>query len=101
MALFKLSVSAEADILHIGAYTLDRWGKEQTARYLHQMETCCQRLAGQPLLGRACNHIRPGLRCMEQGSHIVFYRLAANFVLVVRILHKSMLPTRHSMEEDV
>jgi len=38
---------------------------------------------------------------MEQGSHIVFYRLAANFVLVVRILHKSMLPTRHSMEEDV
>ena len=99
MATFKLSLRAEADLLNIGAYTLDRWGEEQAARYLAQMEACCQRLADLPLLGRACNHIRPSLRCMEQGRHIVFYRPASEFVLISRILHQSMLPARHSMDE--
>jgi toxin ParE1/3/4 len=99
MATFKLSRRAEADLLNIGAYTLDRWGDDQAVRYLAELEACCQRLADLPLLGRACNHIRPGLRCMEQGSHIVFYRPAAEFVFISRILHQSMLPARHSMDE--
>ena len=100
MASFKLSRRAEADLLHIGAYTLDRWGNMQAVRYLAELEACCQRLAGVPMLGRACNRIRPGLRCMEVGSHIVFYRAASEFVLIVRILHQSMLPARHPMDED-
>jgi toxin ParE1/3/4 len=100
MASFKLSRRAEADLLHIGAYTLDRWGEEQAVRYLAELEACCQRLADLPLLGRACNHIRPGLRCMEQGRHIVFYRPASEYVFISRILHQSMLPARHSMDEE-
>ena len=101
MASFKFTRRAEADLLQIGVYTVDRWGKEQTASYLAQMEAACQRLADQPLLGRACNHIRPGLRCMEVGSHVLFYRPTSKFVHIVRILHRSMLPARHSMEEDI
>jgi len=100
MAAFKLSRSAEADLLHIGAYTLDRWGEQQAVRYLAELEDCCQRLADLPLLGRACNHIRPGPRCMEVGRHIVFYRPNAEFVFISRILHQSMLPARHSMDEE-
>ena len=100
MAAFKLSRRAETDLLHIGAFTLDRWGKEQAIRYLAQMEAGCQRLADQPRMGRTCNHVRPGLRCMEVGSHVLFYRSATEFVLIVRILHHSMLPVRHSMEDN-
>lgn len=100
MATFKLTRHAEADLYRIGVYTQDRWGKEQTARYLAQMEAACQRLVDQPLLGRACNHIRPDLHCMEVGSHIVFYRPTSKFALIVRILHRSMLPKLHSMEQD-
>jgi toxin ParE1/3/4 len=100
MTTFKLTRRTEADLLNIGDYTLDRWGKEQTVRYLAQMEAGCQRLADQPFLGRACDRIRPGLHCMEVGGHILFYRPASEFVLIVRILHKSMLPARHSMEGD-
>jgi len=100
MATFKLTQKAEADLLNIGAYTLDRWGKTQASRYLDELETCCQRIAEFPQMGRSCPHIRPGLRCMEQGKHILFYRNLGESVLISRILHQSMLPTRYSMDED-
>ncbi|MDR3744907.1 MAG: type II toxin-antitoxin system RelE/ParE family toxin [Acidobacteriaceae bacterium] len=100
MATFKLSRCAEEDLLNIADYTLERWGREQASRYLAEMESCCQRIAAHPQLGRSCHHIRPDLRRMEQGKHIIFYRALGESVLITRVLHQSMLPTRHSMDED-
>lgn len=95
MAAFRFSRRAEADLLSIGKYTLRTWGKAQTARYLSELEAFCQTLADNPALGRACDDIRPGLRRMEHGKHVVFYREALTGILISRILHQSMLPERH------
>jgi toxin ParE1/3/4 len=57
-------------------------------------------LAGNPGLGRSCDHVRPGLRRMEHGKHVVFYREEAGGILVVRILHRLMLPEKHSIDEE-
>jgi toxin ParE1/3/4 len=99
MALFRLSRRAEADLLSIGAYTLRTWGEDQTARYLEDLEACCQMLADSPALGRLCDDVRTGLRRMERGGHIVFYRQDVEGILVSRILHQRMLPERHAIND--
>jgi toxin ParE1/3/4 len=57
-------------------------------------------LADNPALGRSCDDIRPGLRRMESGQHVVFYREEAGGILISRILHQRMLPERHAMDDD-
>lgn len=100
MASFRLTLRAESDLLDIADYTRTTWGDVQCARYLDQLEECCQRLADHPNLGRACDNIRPGLRRREQGKHVVYYLRNGDDILVVRILHERMLPERHLDEAD-
>ena len=99
MATLSFSRRAEADLFEIGAYTLQTWGADQTVRYLDQLENCCQRLADNPALGRRCDEIRPGLRRMEQGRHVIFYRQQEGGILVSRILHQRMLSERQVIDD--
>ena len=98
--MFRLSRRAEADLLSIAEYTLRTWGENQTVRYVDELESCCRMLADRPALGRACEDVRPGLRRMECGRHVVFYREDARGILVSRILHQRMLPERQAIEDE-
>jgi toxin ParE1/3/4 len=101
VAAFRFSRRAEADLLSIGGYTLRTWGETQAIRYIGEIEACCQMLGDNPALGRPCEDIRPGLRRMEHGKHVVFYRLQKpDGILVVRILHQRMLPERQAIEDS-
>ncbi len=99
MAAFRFSRRAEDDLLHIGDYTLHTWGKAQTARYLGELEVCCQRLADNPAFGRSCPSVQPGLRRFEHGEHVMFYRQASAGIFISRILHRRMLPDIHIFED--
>ncbi len=99
MPALRYSVRAERNLQMIADYTLNRWGEDQVIRYLDSLEVCCQQVAASPLLGRECNDVRPGLRRIEHGSHVIFYRVDAKGILVSRILHRSMLPWRHEVDE--
>jgi toxin ParE1/3/4 len=100
VAKFRFSRRAEADLLSIGEYTLCKWGENQAARYLSELEDCCQMLAHNPSLGRLCEHVRPGLRRFEHGKHVLFYREESSGILVFRILHQRMLPERHAIDSE-
>jgi toxin ParE1/3/4 len=100
VAAFRFSRRAEADLLSIAAYTLRTWGEDQTIRYLDNLEVCCRMLADNPALGRVIDDVRPGLRRMECGRHVVFYREATGGILVSRILHQRMLPEEHGIDDD-
>jgi toxin ParE1/3/4 len=84
--------------MDIATYTVNTWGRDQAMRYIDALEACCQRLADKPELGRACDQVRPGLRRLEYGRHVVFYRIAADGIMVSRILHQRMLPKRQSSD---
>jgi toxin ParE1/3/4 len=102
VAVYRFSRRAETDLVRIAAYTLRIWGEAQAVRYLDDLEACCQMLADHPELGRACDHIRSGLRRLEHGRHVVFYRQKAGGILVTRILHQRMVPERHpAIDENV
>ena len=100
MATCRFSRAAEADLVSIGVYTLRAWGPAQTERYLGELEACCQQLADNPATGRPCDHVRPGLRRLEQGKHVIFFRSEPGGILVSRILHERMLPERHAIDEE-
>jgi toxin ParE1/3/4 len=100
VALFRFSRRAEADLLEIGAYTLHTWGEDQAIRYLDDLEECCRTLAENPVLGRACHDVRPGLRRMERGRHVLFYRENAEGILISRILHQRMLPENYAIDDE-
>lgn len=99
MATYRLSRLAEADLMEIGAYTLNTWGEEQAIRYLNSLEACCQQQAEQPETGRACEQLRPGLRRIDCARHVIFYRVDTGGIVVSRILHRRMLAERHTLEE--
>jgi len=100
VAAFRFSRRAEADLKSIADYTLRKWGKSQAARYISELEVCCQRLAGNPALGRPCDYVRPGLRRLEHGKHVVFYRQERGGIMVSRILHQRMLPDRPATDDQ-
>jgi toxin ParE1/3/4 len=100
VAAFRFSRRADADLLSIGNYTLRTWGKAQTVRYLSELEDFCQTLPDNPALGRLCDDVRPGLRRLEHGKHVVFYRQEFTGILVSRILHQSMLPDKHDTRDQ-
>jgi toxin ParE1/3/4 len=99
MKLFIVSADAQADIDLIAAYTTDRWGWQQTDRYLAQLEDSFQLLAENPRMGRPCDAISSGLRRHEQGKHAVFYRLKPGGIRVVRVLHQGMIPAKSHFEQ--
>ncbi len=41
MALIRFSRRSEADLVEIGKYTLQIWGREQMDRYIDGLEACC------------------------------------------------------------
>jgi toxin ParE1/3/4 len=100
MGRFRFSRRAEVDLLSIGDYTLHKWGKAQAARYIGELEVCCQTLADNPALGRLCDHVRPGLHRHEHGTHVLFYRQERGGIVVSRILHQRMLPDRHAIDGE-
>lgn len=99
MAAIRFTRLAEADLLGIAAYTLRTWGEEQAAHYIDELEIRCQRLAENPGSGRPCDHVRPGLRRMTQGKHVIFFRCAEDGIIVSRILHERMLPEIHDLDD--
>ncbi|MBZ5607757.1 MAG: type II toxin-antitoxin system RelE/ParE family toxin [Acidobacteriia bacterium] len=99
MAVFRFSRLAERDLLGIAEYTLRTWGAGQAVIYLDELEACCRSLADHPALDRACDDIRPGLRRIEHGRHVVFYREKAGGILISRILHLRMLPDLNRIDD--
>lgn len=88
---FTLSNAAKADLKGIALFTQKEWGREQRNAYVKQFDDVFHKLAGTPLVGKTCDHIKLGYKKYPVGSHIIFYKNEANSSLeVVRILHKRM-----------
>jgi toxin ParE1/3/4 len=99
MKRFVVSDEAHADLDLIAAYTTDKWGWQQTDRYLTQLEDSFQHLAENPRMGRLCDAISAGLRRHEVGKHTVFYRIKPGGIRIVRVLHQQMIPAKSRFEQ--
>ena len=98
MPKFVVSDAAGSDIRGIIQYTTLQWSAEQAARYAAGLKECFRMLAQTPGMGRACDSVSLGLRRLEHGKHVVFYRIVTGGIRIVRVLHQRMLPVKSRFE---
>jgi toxin ParE1/3/4 len=96
MPPFLLTSAARKDIIDIGRFTSEKWGKRQRDKYLKQLDDTFRLLALKPDIGRDAEDIKFGYKKFSQGSHIIFYRAGTESkIVVIRILHNSMDVEQH------
>ena len=95
MTGFRLTPAAQRDLSSIWDFTEEHWDIRQAETYVNEIRAAIERIANDPVRGRACDEIRVGYRRYGIGGHLVFYVVSAEGVDVIRILHQRMDPTLH------
>lgn len=95
MTRYLLTPAAQADIEQIWEYTQERWDADQADGYNRELQHAIERAAAHPHIGRSCEDIRPGYFKIAVGSHVAFYQVTADAIIIVRILHQRMDVNRH------
>lgn len=98
MPKYVVSSAAGSDIRGIIRYSTLKWNAEQAMRYAAGIQKCFRTLAQSPGVGRDCESVSIGLRRFEHGKHVVFYRIVIDGILIVRVLHQQMMPTKSRFE---
>ena len=86
----EFTEAAERDLEAILHYTALQWGEQQVEVYLAVIEKALQLIQDNPDLGLAKYGVSGQLKGYKAGKHIIFYRLEAQTIYIVRILHGSM-----------
>lgn len=84
-----LSAAAERDLEEIFDYTLNEFGLDQAEKYTLEFQDSFDQLVVHPQSGRLRNEVKEGIRSLQKGSHIIFFRILHDHILIVRILHMS------------
>ncbi len=81
---------ARADIRQALKFSLKRWGSVQRDMYRAELNTAMFRLMDAPLIGLDRSDLASGLRSFPVRSHILFYRVENQTVVIYRVLHQHM-----------
>ena len=87
-----LSPAAQSVISDIWDFTAERWGLDQAEHYVASIRDTLTELAAGRRTSRTADDVVPGYRSCMAGSHIAYFRIKANDLIVIRILHQSMDP---------
>ena len=80
---------ASAELRTIADFTEERWGGQQASDYVADLRARIASLGEFPMRFPEFGPDRPGLRKMRCGSHVVFYVVGDETVVIARILHES------------
>ena len=95
MKRLRLTPQARADLDGIWEYYVKQWSVDQAETYFLALNSTMQLLTERPELGRKIDDIREGYLKFLAGSHLLIYRVKADCIEIVRILHKSSDVERH------
>jgi len=95
MSGVKLAPKARTDLAEIWRYTATRWDSAQADRYLAVLNGEIKAVSLDHRLGRPCDEVRAGYRRRSSGSHAIFYRVAADHIEIMRVLHQRMDARQH------
>ncbi len=97
---FHLTPDAQADLLDIRRFTLSQWGVAQAQRYLAQLRRAMQLLAETPSLGKGRPDVAPNVSSFPHASHVIYYIVHEQQLVVFAALHKRMVPIRHISDRE-
>jgi len=81
-----ISASAKADLLDMWTWIADI-DPDAADGMLDRVQEVASKLSEWPEMGRAREELGEGVRSFVVGSHVVFYRIAAERLELVRVLH--------------
>ena len=87
----RLSRLARRDLEEIRRYTEDTWGREQWAKYYQGLVRAFEGIIAKPDRGRDRSLFAPGMRSVNYGMHVIFFRrvkAAGNDPMILRIVHQ-------------
>jgi toxin ParE1/3/4 len=82
------SPEAEQDLLSIWGYGADEWSPDVADDHERTLWRACERLLGNPELGRSRDELIVALRSMLVDPHAVFYRISPHAIEIVRVVHQ-------------
>jgi toxin ParE1/3/4 len=86
MNRFSISRAARADIRQAWTYVA-RQNRPAADRLRNKLQELFLLLGRNPLLGEACDNVRPGLRFFCAESYVVYYEVTRRRIRIVRVLH--------------
>ncbi|SFU14013.1 toxin ParE1/3/4 [Kosakonia arachidis] len=99
MAAYKLTDEAQRDLREIRDYTLSNFGKQQSRDYLANMRQMLEKIAGMPTMGQKREE-EPGggIYSFPCDSHMIYYIVDRQGIVVLAVLHQSRVPVHHLAE---
>jgi toxin ParE1/3/4 len=73
---FRLTIRASRDLIEIGEFTEQRWGKKQRNHYLEAIDDAMHRIALSPGIGIEREDLASGYYTFPIRRHFIFYRQA-------------------------
>jgi toxin ParE1/3/4 len=92
---YRLSVEAAVDLESIADYGVAAFGLAQALKYHLALESRFELLAQFPRIGLPTYDLLPGLYRFPYAAHVIFYLIAPDHVLLVRVLHGKADFKRH------
>ena len=90
MTPFRLTTQASQDLIDIGEFTEQRWGKMQRNHYLEAIDDAMYRIAESHGIGTEREDLASGYCAFPIRRHFIFYRLGPDCVVeIIRVLHQS------------
>jgi toxin ParE1/3/4 len=90
MADYELSRAAEQDIRALYRSSERMFGQRQTDMYMNGLGRAFANLADIPGIGRGAGDLRPGLFRFRYQSHMIFYTIEPERIVIQRVLHARM-----------
>jgi len=101
MTQYRLTPDAESDLIEIRSFTNKQWGIAQSQKYLSVLRQTIRLLAETPSLGRSRLDIGQDVLSFPQASHVIYYIVHKQQLVVFGVLHKRMVPQNHLTERKL
>lgn len=84
---YRLSPAARADVSGIWDYTAETWSPVQADTYIRGLVNSLETLVKFPEMANERQETTPPVRLQRYQSHLIIYRIEADCIAVVRIMH--------------
>ena len=98
---YRLTPDAQSDLIEIRRYTLQQWDTAQSQKYLSGLRKTIRLLAETPSLGKTRLEVGVDVLSFPYVSHVIYYVVHEQQLVVFAVLHKRMVPHHHLVEREV
>ena len=101
MTGYRLTQDAQSDLIDIRRYTTEQWGTAQSRKYLSQLRKTIHLLSETPATGKRRQDVGLNVLSFPCASHVIYYVVNEQQLVVFAVLHKRMVPLNHVGERGI